>query len=855
MQYRNLRISAFTLLMLIHSSLFSQDSSCDSALSQKLSEQYKQANQSQNYSEAIGYLTQLVTIEEKCLGKDDMELSNSYNSMGMLYYTIGNYPKSLEYYKKNLAITEKVLGKENIATASSYNNLGLLYEGMGDYVKALDYYKQALAIKEKTLGKDDDSIATSYNNIGVLYKAKKDYPQALTYFNQALEIREKVLGKDHINTAVTYNNIGLLYFEMKDYPKALDYYKKALEVREKVLGKEHTATATAYNNIASLYYRMEDYPQALEYYTKAMEVREKVLGKEHTDTATTYSNVGMLNYTMQNYAEAYRYVKMAYDVFMTNRDRNFALLNSRQKQSYLKANSQKAPFLLKTAYMYGVSAPDQQVALYQTTMNDWLNYKGSIYDSENAIATLYEQTTDPDVKAEIEHIASLKRDLAKLYQTITDSAQYQQKVKETEQQINEAEHFISTKAASFQEEVGLRTISYKDIAKHLKPHELYIDYAKAGEYYYVFALDGEEKIAFSQISRQDTEAIDNAIKAFREDIETVIQDRSLGAEKMAALKKKSQESLGRIYDLAFSKPLAKVMTGQTELIISADGALRLIPFEALYDTKSSKYLIEEKNIRYIPSGKEMVRLLRYNAISNKNDVVVFSNPDFDYNKVIPSQSGGAIRTASIFRASDTKSLFKMRFSSLPATAEEAQNVKNNIGTIKTDEYVGQEASEVNLLKVNQPKILHIATHGFFINDPSLPNPMLRSGIALSGANVSAIMGKSDGIVTSLKLSGLNLKGTDLVVLSACQTGAVDPDSTESVSGLNKAFIQAGAKNIVMSLWSVADHETMELMSSFYHEMQHERDFAQALRTSKLKMIKEGLHPYYWAPFVISGVNI
>ena len=156
----------------------------------------------------------------------------------------------------------------------------------------------------------------------------------------------------------------------------------------------------------------------------------------------------------------------------------------------------------------------------------------------------------------------------------------------------------------------------------------------------------------------------------------------------------------------------------------------------------------------------------------------------------------------------------MEFTPLPGSKAEAEAIKATFpkGSIIT-EYLQDEATEVNLITVKQPNILHIATHGFFINDNTIPNPMLKSGIALTGANTSRKLRKSNGIVTALKLSGLNLKGTDLVVLSACQTGVVDINSTDSVSGLSKAFIQAGAKDIVMSLWSVDDQATKDLMKS------------------------------------------
>jgi len=196
----------------------------------------------------------------------------------------------------------------------------------------------------------------------------------------------------------------------------------------------------------------------------------------------------------------------------------------------------------------------------------------------------------------------------------------------------------------------------------------------------------------------------------------------------------------------------------------------------------------------------------------------------------------------------------MRFQPLPGTAKEAQNITTIIESrVPTKEFLQKNATEDNLLTIKSPKVLHIATHGFFINNSEVPNPMLKSGIALSGANYSLVKHRSDGVVTALKLMGLNLNGTDLVVLSACETGVVDIDSTDTVSALGKAFIQAGAKDVVMSLWKVDDTQTANLMKMFYQEQQNKNRYKTALREAKLKMIRDGLHPYYWGAFLINGL--
>jgi len=481
-----------------------------------------------------------------------------------------------------------------------------------------------------------------------------------------------------------------------------------------------------------------------------------------------------------------------------------------------------------------------------------------VFDSENAIAMLYESTKDKKLKAKIKELIIAKRNLAKLYHSLPKTQKerktYQARINEANEKISKLEQKIATKAVAFKESLGLRKVSYKDIAKNLKDSELYIDYAKAGKNYYIFTLDNKENITFNQIDKNASKEIDKNIKAFREDIDTIVNVSKLTKKELKKLQKHSKKILSKLYDIALNKPLKDILSKYSNLIISPDGALRLIPFEAMYDAKNNKYLIEEKNIKYTPSGKELIRLFKFAKATNaKNQAIVMANPDFNKNIKAPKEEEIAL-TPNTKRSGIIKSLFKMHFKPLPGTKEEAKEIEQTIkDKVEVKEFTKDKATEQNLYKVKSPKFLHIATHGFFIKDNTIPNPMLKSGIALTGANAGAIKGDGAGIVTALKLSGLNLKGTNLVVLSACETGVVDINSTQSVSSLAKAFIQAGAKDIVMSLWSVNDKATKDLMAQFYKNIKQGNSYSQALKRAKLKMIKQDMHPYYWAGFVLSGL--
>jgi CHAT domain-containing protein len=178
-----------------------------------------------------------------------------------------------------------------------------------------------------------------------------------------------------------------------------------------------------------------------------------------------------------------------------------------------------------------------------------------------------------------------------------------------------------------------------------------------------------------------------------------------------------------------------------------------------------------------------------------------------------------------------------------------------------------------LFKIESPRMLHLATHGYFLPDEEvtdqakkmlsaqemkatvdigLANPMTRSALVLAGANTSIKEGRDDGIVSAEKVLGLRLRGTELVVLSACETGLGDVKNGEGVFGLKRAFILAGAKTVVMSLWSVPSEETTQLMTDFYEFMSQGKDKAQSLREAKLRMLRDHPNPFYWAAFLLTG---
>jgi len=302
------------------------------------------------------------------------------------------------------------------------------------------------------------------------------------------------------------------------------------------------------------------------------------------------------------------------------------------------------------------------------------------------------------------------------------------------------------------------------------------------------------------------------------------------------------------------------------VLLSPDGMLNLIPFAALVDDQN-RYLVENYTITYLTSGRELLKLQKHGP--SKSGPVVIANPKFgDPAKSAKDSAAGRSGLQVISRE------FHQRFGPLDGTAEEAQGLKNLLpnATILT----GDQATEKALKQMKAPSILHVATHGFFLPREQeqkatsgnraasvtlfdavtevTENPLLRSGIALAGANQLDATNGEDGILTALEASGLDLWGTRLVVLSACETGVGDVQNGEGVYGLRRALVLAGAESELMSLWKVNDDATRDLMIDFYRLLQSGSERADALRQVQLKMLKTGdqNHPYFWAAFILSG---
>ncbi|HEX6622770.1 MAG TPA: CHAT domain-containing protein, partial [Pyrinomonadaceae bacterium] len=351
--------------------------------------------------------------------------------------------------------------------------------------------------------------------------------------------------------------------------------------------------------------------------------------------------------------------------------------------------------------------------------------------------------------------------------------------------------------------------------------------------------------------------------------------------------------LARAADERVMRPVRKLLGDTRHVFVSPDGALNLLPFAALVD-ENGKYLVETYSLTYLTSGRDLLRLQA--GAGSREPPLVVADPAYDGARAFPTPT--ARIQAGEESARRSGEMGAMRFRPLPGTAAEAKALGAALPGVRV--LTRERATEAALKQVTAPRVLHVATHGFFLPDqpqqtaaedargitlsggggPPVParveNPLLRSGLALEGANQRRGAGGEDGILTALEAAALDLWGTKLVVLSACETGVGEVKNGEGVYGLRRALVLAGSESLVMSLWQVSDEATKDLMVSYYKRLLAGGGRTEALRQVQLEVLRGGgraaggqgrclfcepgkagaprdlSHPYYWAAFIQSG---
>lgn len=818
-----------------------------------------------DYTKAEPLYQRSLTIWEKALGLEHPNVATSLNNMGELYRQMGNYIKAEPLYQRSLAIREKVFGSEHSDVGNSLNNLAELYRQMGNYAQAEPLYQRSLVILEKTLGSEHPHFAASLNNLAELYRQMSKYAQAESLYQRSLAILEKVLGSQHPSIATILSNLALLYAQTGNYTQAEPLYQRSLVVREKAFGSEHSSVAASLNNLAELYHRMGNYAQAEPLYQRSLAILEKALGSQHSDVAVSLNNLAGLYQAQGDIRRAVEFQTRGANLEEQQLAANLTIGSESQKRAYMRTLSGTTNSIVS---LHVQAAPNNPEAAY-LALTTVLRRKGRILEVLTDSLITLRQNLTPENQQLLDQFNATRSQLAALIFNQPKNLsleEYRNQVANLKTQAEKQEAELARRSTEFRKLSQSATIEtvQKLIPQNAALVELVLyepfnaKTAKWGTPRYVaYILNPSGEIQWVDLG--EAEPINQGVTEFRQ----ALQSQSPNIQKIA-----------RSLDAKIMQPIRQRLGNTRTLLISPDSQLNLIPFAALVD-ENNRYLVENYSITYLGSGRDLLRL--QNPVASFSSPVLLANPDYS------NPGNSSVQVASKSRGNNSQrstDLAQIQFGPLPGTLKEADAIAPLLSGIQ--KLTGSQATENALKQVRSPQILHIATHGFFLEDVDLvappsglgrslqveadlsvkprrrvtgnqENPLLRSGLALAGFNVRQ-SGDEDGVLTAMEAAALNLWGTKLVVLSACETGVGDVANGEGVFGLRRAFAIAGAQSQLLSLWKVDDEGTKDLMVSYYRRLLNNEGRSEALRQIQLEMLRNSKyqHPYFWAAFIPSG---
>ena len=799
------------------------------AQASQLNQQVIDLEEAGSYAEAIPMAEQALGIREQRLGLYHPDTVTSLTNLARLYTLAGSYEKAEVLLQRALRIYEQELGHNHAYTTISQFYLSQVYRSLGRYAEAEVLLKLNLAVHEQESTSSDPRVNTAanfnivanLNTLAQMYSLTGRYEEAEVLLRRALRIYEQELDIDNLQTVTLLSNLAYLNQELGRYEEAEAFLQRVLARREQELG-DHPDTATSLHHLAQVYRSLGRNAEAEALFQRALRIYEQELG-DHRYTATSLFHLASLYHEQGQLQSALTYLSRSMAIEETVLTRNLVSGSDANKREYLNTVTGTTNFSI-SLNLNDLPSSSKATQLAFTTI---LQRKGRILD---LFTNLRAQLGDnPGALALVNDLNAAITKLTNLtYNRPTDAltVNHQTQLSDLQKRVKDLEAQLSRLSTAFANLTASPTLA--EIQSRLSAGTAlveFIRYRDGDDHYaaYVLKADGTTQ----SIGLGPAEAVDAAVSALTTSLAS--PDTPQFQVKEAA----------QTLETLVMAPVRAALGDTTTVFLSPDSSLNLIPFEALVDA-SGHYLVESYQFRYLTSGRDLMRL--GGAAVDTNSAVLIGNPTY-------GRPGELVAQADI-RAIDFENRI---FPPLPGTQGEVDLIAPKLDNAQV--YTQTNATEAALKQQAQPNILHIATHGFFEPTQEALDPLLQSGLILAGAAAGGQSGPDqDGILTALEVTGMNLRGTQLVVLSACETGVGELAAVEGVYGLRRALVLAGSQSQVISLWKVDDTATQELMVDYYDRFLSGTPRDAALRETQLAFLDsdEYSHPYYWSAFIGSG---
>lgn len=848
-----------------------------------------------NNVEAIKLVSEALKIRKRVLGSNHPDYATSLSNLALYKYELGSLSEAINLELEAKEIRQKSLGNEHKDYAISLDNLASYYSYIGNYTEALKLCSEALKIRKIVLGDKHDEFAISLHNLATIngylgnyteavrleteavniLRQKKDntisyyaitnvlctfhnilgnYEESLSLSKELLKSISENIGCENSQYATTLENLAKSYFKLGERNKTVDFVSEAINIRKKIQGENHPDYAYSLYTLACYYFDMGKYNESIKLVNKALNVIKKCYGDNSIDYAKLLICLAKNHFALSNYIKASKELINSIDIKSSNLISNFSHLSSFRRRHLWEI--EKSFYLVDVPKLtYYLQESNLISSLYD---NSALLAKGILLNTEIEMKTLIDESGNPELKS--------------IYQTLLSNREIYDKqsnisiedrcvdVDSLKQTIQNQEDELVKKSKPYGDYMHNLRITWQDIQRRLNDKELAIEF-----------LD-------FPVSEDSTMYVALTLK------KGYSNPRMIPLFELSQLKSINQNDFFRTSRLAklVWGPLEDELKDVKSVFFSPSGELHKIGIEYL-PLSADKYIFDQFKLIRLSSTRQLVTSRSEDI---KKQAVIYGGINYDaplYASSLSEENNSTVYVDSLTIRGGREYL--------KGTRIEADNISTRLKQKKwiCTYYTGNKGTEdsFKMLSGNSPSILHIATHGFYMTKIDArkeqelflsesrnihfnrhprfreDKPMTRSGLLLSGCNHAlnhepTPENSEDGILTAQRIASLDLRGLNLVVLSACETALGDISSGEGVFGLQRGFKKAGANTIIMSLWKVSDKATESLMTYFYQNYLNGLSKFEAFAAAREKLKNESPRRQNkpdWAAFImLDGIN-
>jgi CHAT domain-containing protein/Tfp pilus assembly protein PilF len=858
-------------------------------------------------------------IREQVLGPEHALVAQSLNNLAILLTESGDYAQALPLLERSLEIKAKQMGTEHPKYAESQLALARALAETGDYDRALPLFQQAEQTLEQTLGPAHPKVGAALNNHAEILRKGRRYDEARPLYERALKIYEDAYGPDHPTVASYVGNLGYLKEAVGDLAGAIQQHERAVTIRENALEADDPLLALSLNNLASVKSEMREYQTARTLFERALEIRRETLGQGHPLVGESLNGLAMLSAMTGRSDEALEYALDSERIARDHLRLTSRALSEEQALSYATVRVRGLDLALTLA------AAGLESSQLRRVFDALVRSRAVVLDEMAARNRTAITAANAEIAGLADELARARARLANLIVRgtgrLTPEA-YRALLEEARDNKERAERLLGAASVEFAQEQQRGRLGLAEAEASLPRESALVAIVLYDRWDFTPLKDKEDPKnsrareavasylalvlrpgrASAAVSLGSAKELIALIEGWKVEVAAgVLREGRTAAQAEAAYRKPGEKLRERVWD-----PLEPHLRDAKRVFVVPDGALNLVSLAAL-PVGQTGYLVEDGPVlHYLSAERDLVAPAE--AVEAGRGLLALGGPDYDTSSAIATRTGAA---ATQGRADDsarerehTRSspprpscggFETIHFSALPSADLESKQIvaiwqaavpvtaDQDVGAL----HLGGAAATEAALKKEAPgrRVLHLATHGFFLDRSArssqadsrgigglaaagegapartCENPLSLSGLALAGANKrdAASPEDEDGVLIAEEIASLDLSGVEWAVLSACDTGVGKIQAGEGVFGLRRAMQLAGVRSLIMSLWSVDDEATRQWMEALYRgRLNRNLDTSRAVREASLSVIDQrrmagqSTHPFYWAAFVPAG---